>query len=224
MSTKERYLTIRVGLVSDLNCPPPPSIPGAPAESEVTLKFETQTEQGSVLVVDNPVTLHQVTVDTATRDMPRWIDQNLGILRSKERYRRQITEYGIWVVTKTHTASSCAVAFMSGRSSSVDVRLALNAEGLLVIDQGITRGMQATGTNRDLHKDTKGCEEVVVFMSGIMIKRRPYIGSVSVLDKQEKQGPKLRGDEDEDQLQTISVIVDGEEEIWELNQWGRVEE
>jgi len=42
--------------------------------------------------------------------------------------------------------------------------------------------------------------------------------------RQEKQGSKLRGDEDEDQLQTISVMVDGEEEIWELKQWGRVKE
>ena len=180
------------------------------------------------MVPNNPVTLHQVTVNTATREIPKWISNNLKMLRDKEMYRSQITDNGLWIVTKTYTAPSCAVSVMSGRATSVGVRLTLTVEGILTIDPGFGHGTQASGTSSRLNKDISGFgpEPVVIFMSGIYIKRR-WFGVVKTTNKQEKQKPFVRGEEHEDGHKpqtTISVVVGDQEEIWEIQEWGTVKE
>lgn len=174
-------------------------------------------------MTDNPVTLHQVTVSTATKYMPNWISKNLKMLRHKEMYRSQMTDHGLWIVTKTYTAPSCAVAMMSGEDTSVEVRLTLNVEGILTIDPGFAHGTQASGTSSRLNKDISGFgEPVVVFMSGIYVKRSS-IGLVQTASQQKNQKPFVRGEEDDHKPQAISVVVGDQEEIWEIQEWGRVE-
>ncbi|KAB5515660.1 hypothetical protein GE09DRAFT_979473 [Coniochaeta sp. 2T2.1] len=195
-------------------------IPGTPAEAAVTLVFETQADHGCVVVVDNPVALNQVTINTATKNIPMWIRKNIKMLTSKENYRAQAIDHGLWVVTKTYTSRSCALAMMSGRSSSAEFRLSVNIEGLLVLDPGVARRRQISGSSIDFHRDDVGGEQVVVFMSGIYVKRRPFLGGAKTMAKQKGQEPYVRGEKDNGQGRIIAVDVGDEKEVWELEKWG----
>ncbi|KAH6628482.1 hypothetical protein F5144DRAFT_579160 [Chaetomium tenue] len=203
------------------------SIPGAPATASATLKFETQTENGCVLVTEAPVIGRQVAVDTATQVIS-WIRQNTKTLVREDMYRKQATDHGLWVITKTYTTRRCAIAMMMAESSSVEIGLSLSAEGLFVLDPGVTWGNISSGSSTDVHSGDEGSEgdvdqtsEVVVFISGIFFKRRLAGLGMKEAVMQKDQKPFVRGDDD-DQLRVLTVDVEGrEQEVWDLEHWDK---
>lgn len=114
-----------------------------------------------------------------------------------QQHRDVFTKHGIWIVTKTYSTRRCAVAVMTAKSSTVEIGLEADAQGVLTLapSSGWT---SSTGSSAvEVHEDER--DGLVVFISGVYFSPKVFSWGLSHTGDQGKQGGKLfRGDEDGD--------------------------
>lgn len=155
------------------------SVVVAPVEADVTLSFENEQDHGAVLATESPVLRHRIENEAAAL---QWMTDNTAEMLS--RHQPIIKRHGVWVVTKTYTTRRCAVAIMTSKSSTVEIGLGANIQGLLALTPTsswtVSKGDQCT----EMHEDEEG---VVVFLSGIYCCQSMFRSKLKYARDQPKQ-------------------------------------
>ncbi|KAK5999137.1 hypothetical protein PT974_01526 [Cladobotryum mycophilum] len=179
----------------------------APVKASVTMLFENKSEQGAVLTTESPVLRHDIGDE---RSALQWmIDNKSEILRQ---HGDVLKRHGIWIVTKTYSTRRCGIAIMTTRSSTVEIGLEADVQGVLTLTPKNSWTNSTGSSCMELHEDDK--DGVVVFISGIYFSKKLFSSGIRPARGQEEQKDKMfRGDEDED----VSGLNDGGGEGSELD-------
>lgn len=173
----------------------------------MTVLFENKSEQGAVLTTESPVSKCEI---GDARSAVQWMINNKSeMLR---RHGDVFKRHGIWIATKTYSTRRCAIAVMSAKSSTVEIGLGADAQGILTLTPK-SAWTNSTGSSCvELHEDEK--DGVVVFISGIYFSPKLFGSGLSHTREQDKQKGKIfRGHRDE----ALLGPEDEEEETVELD-------
>ncbi|KAL1856406.1 hypothetical protein Daus18300_010778 [Diaporthe australafricana] len=141
--------------------------PNSPIGGRFLATYQSFSREGAMLVTQGPVSFHQADPQPV---FETWMDQHLPALLAGD-HGALIRKRGIWIVTRTYTATRCAVAVLQSRSATVS--FAVDA----ALPQQIARVGPSAGwwseTVREPGWEThNGPNDVVLFMSGIYWKPR----------------------------------------------------
>jgi hypothetical protein len=132
----------------------------------MTISFESESEEGAVLTTETPV--RRECIDDEASALQWMADNTTEMLR---RHKNVIKKHGIWIVTKTYSTRRCAVAVMTSKSSTVQIGLAADIQGLLTLAPNSSWTSSSGNSSMELHEDQEG---VVVFISGIHFSPRLF--------------------------------------------------
>lgn len=160
----------------------------APMEASVTVLFENEGKHGAVLTTESPVTRH--TIGNEKSAVQWMVDNKSEMLRQ---HGDVFKRHGIWIVTKTYSTRRSAVAVMTSKSSTVEIGLGVDAQGILTLTPKSTWTRSTGSFCTEIHDDDE--EGVVVFISGIYFSPRFLSMGMSQTREQRKQeGKFLRAD------------------------------
>lgn len=140
-----------------------------------------------------PIT-QSMTVDD--RPLLQWVKNNAGKL--VDRYREQIKEHGLWIVTKTYQTSRCASLLLRSKSSEATIGLVVDATGVASLGPEVSWRSMSQGADSVLHEDDHN--GVVVFMCGFYVRKRLMKEDVKLKTRKEHQSI-FRGEEEIDDMQ-----------------------
>ncbi|EXJ65041.1 hypothetical protein A1O7_01380 [Cladophialophora yegresii CBS 114405] len=219
------------------------SVPTAPVGGTLKAEYTLKSSSGAILVAEGSVTHNELT-PTACDSAKAWfVNSAERILKNKDKgifnyiwrsmfEKRGIEEEkGIWVVTKTYTASRRAVALLQTRESSVSFGLDLGLHGA-----GIQAPEAAWWTSNKeqvwkIAPETAQDGSIPLFMSGwywrpSMFSRKPDPTAKKPDQKRFLGGPEadkpltfvLPVDDDEEQEITLSLEQIGNFEVSDANE------
>lgn len=150
------------------------------------MSFECESEEGAVLTTESPVRQHRIGDESSAL---QWMaDNTTEMLR---RHKEVIKRHGIWIVTKTYSTRRSAVAVMTSKSSTVEIGLGADVQGLLTLTPTSLWSNSRGSSCMELHEDENG---VVVFISGIYFSQKLFGSTLKRTREQGKQKDKiLRG-------------------------------
>ncbi|ROW02602.1 hypothetical protein VPNG_07838 [Cytospora leucostoma] len=132
----------------------------APIEASASVLFKTESENGAVLTSESPVTRHAIGEE---RSAVQWmVDNKSEMLRL---HGDVFKRHGIWIITKTYSTRRCAIAVMTARSSSVEISLDADAQGVLTLTPKSAWSSSTGSCCTEVHEDEE--DGVVVYISGI---------------------------------------------------------
>ncbi|KAK4078310.1 uncharacterized protein Triagg1_3326 [Trichoderma aggressivum f. europaeum] len=158
-------------------------------ETSLTVSFKSNSDQGAVLTTTDPVTRHQLGDELSAL---QWMADNTS--KMIHQHKDIVKRHGIWIITKTYSTRSCAIAIMSSESSSIDITLD-NMQGILALTPKSAWSRSSGNSCTEIHEDVDG---VVVFISGIYFSQKRWRSKLGQARDQRQQKDKLyRGDESE---------------------------
>ncbi|EHK47297.1 hypothetical protein TRIATDRAFT_217898 [Trichoderma atroviride IMI 206040] len=161
----------------------------ASLKTSITVSYKSNSSQGAVLFTESPILRHQIGSEASAL---QWMSENSSEMM--RRHKQIIKDRGVWIVTKIYSTRRCAIAIMTGRSSSVEINLD-NSQGLLTLAPSSAWTNSSGSSCTELHEDEN---RVVVFISGIYFSKKPLRSKLSRSQGQEKQKDKIfRGSSDE---------------------------
>lgn len=157
-------------------------------EPSVSVLFENKGEHGAVLTTESPVTRHMVGDE---KSAVQWmVDNKSEMLRL---HGDVFKRHGIWIVTKTYSTRRCAVAVMTTKSSTVEISLGVDVQGILTLTPKSTWTRSTGSFCTEIHDDDE--DGVVVFISGIYFSPRLFsMGISQARDQHKQEGKFLRAD------------------------------
>lgn len=158
-------------------------------ETSLAVSFECSSDQGAVLTTADPVTRNQLGDELSAL---QWMADNTS--KMMHQHKDIVKRHGIWIITKTYSTRSCAIAIMTSESSSIGITLD-NIHGMLALTPNSAWSRSSGSSCTEIHEDVDG---VVVFISGIYFSQKAWRSRLGHARDQRQQKDKLfRGGEDE---------------------------
>ncbi|KAF5227976.1 hypothetical protein FAUST_11408 [Fusarium austroamericanum] len=163
----------------------------SPVQASVTISFENKEEAGAVLTTESPVRRYKV-IDVSN-EVSNWVTENTPEM--VRRHKAIIKRHGIWFISKTYVTRRSAVAVLTSKSSSIEIGLGMDVEGVLTLTPNSSWLDGKGSSSVELHEDEDG---VVVFMSGIYFSERLFGSKMKPTQEHSQQKDKIfRGDSDQ---------------------------
>lgn len=137
-----------------------------PAGGELSIKYESKSKFGAVLMTLRPITL---TAYNDERLFVDWLDNNRPLLFNT--YGTELRKYGLWIVTRTYSAPGCSINAWQDNSKQNTISMKAKASMLGELADGEVSWKDKMTDKDWSHYKAKQGDGLVVFMDGIEVPK-----------------------------------------------------